>query len=82
VIHISNLVTELKSLNAFDVEIVKKTSIGPLQRVSLPKFPAVEIEARSSSGAANNAGAARGRHQAAVMISGRDMMIIIVRRRM
>jgi hypothetical protein len=44
VIHIGNLVTELKSLYAFDVEIVKKTSIGPLQRVSLPKFPAIEID--------------------------------------
>jgi hypothetical protein len=44
VIHIGNLVTELKSLYAFDVEIVKKTSFGPLQRVSLPKFPAIEID--------------------------------------
>jgi hypothetical protein len=52
VIHIGNLVTELKSLYAFNVEIVKKTSFGPLQRVSLPKFPAIEIEARSSSRAA------------------------------
>lgn len=29
---------------AFDVEIVKKTSFGLMQRMSLPKFPAIEID--------------------------------------
>jgi hypothetical protein len=38
------VVTELKSLYAFDDEIVKKTSFGLLQRMSLPKFPAIEID--------------------------------------
>ena len=37
------MVTELKGVYAFDVEIVKKTSFGLLQRVSLPRFPAIEI---------------------------------------
>lgn len=35
---------ELKKKYAFDVEIVKKTSFGLLQRVSLPKFPSLEID--------------------------------------
>jgi hypothetical protein len=43
------VVTELKSKYVFDVEIVKKTSFGLLQRVSLPKFPAVEIDGRIMS---------------------------------
>lgn len=38
------MVTELKKKYAFDVEIVKKTSFGLLQRVSLPKFPSLEID--------------------------------------
>jgi hypothetical protein len=38
------VVTELKKKFAFDVEIVKKTSFGLMQRMSLPKFPAVEID--------------------------------------
>ncbi len=38
------MVTELKKKYAFDVEIVKKTSFGLLQRMSLPKFPAVDID--------------------------------------
>ena len=38
------MVTELKKRYAFDIEVVKKTSFGLLQRVSLPKFPAVEID--------------------------------------
>lgn len=38
------MVTELKGLYAFDVEVVKKTSFGLLQRVSLPRFPAIEID--------------------------------------
>ena len=38
------MVTELKKKYAFDIEVVKKTSFGLLQRVSLPKFPAVEID--------------------------------------
>ena len=38
------MVTELKNKFAFEVEIVKKTSFGLLQRVSLPKFPAIEID--------------------------------------
>jgi hypothetical protein len=40
------VVTELKSLYAFDVEIVKKASFGLFQRVSLPKFPAIEIDGK------------------------------------
>jgi len=40
------VVTELKGLYSFDVEIVKKTSFGMLQRVSLPKFPAIEINGK------------------------------------
>ena len=40
------MVTELKGLYSFDVEIVKKTSFGMLQRVSLPKFPAIEINGK------------------------------------
>jgi len=38
------VVTELKSRYAFDVEIVKKTSFGLLQRATLPKFPSIEID--------------------------------------
>jgi hypothetical protein len=38
------VVTELKGLYPFDVEIVKKTSFGLFQRVSMPKFPAIEID--------------------------------------
>jgi len=38
------VVTELKKKYAFDIEVVKKTSFGLLQRVSLPKFPAIEID--------------------------------------
>lgn len=38
------MVTELKSLYAFDVEIVKKTSFGLMQRMKLPTFPAIEID--------------------------------------
>lgn len=38
------MVTELKKKYAFDVEIVKKTSFGLMQRMSLPKFPAIEID--------------------------------------
>jgi len=38
------VVTELKQKYAFDVEIVKKTSFGLMQRISLPKFPAIEID--------------------------------------
>lgn len=40
------MVTELKKKHAFDVEIVKKTSFGLMQRMSLPKFPAIEIDGR------------------------------------
>ena len=38
------MVTELKKKHAFDVEIVKKSSFGLMQRMSLPKFPAIEID--------------------------------------
>jgi hypothetical protein len=38
------VVTELKSRYAFDLEIVKKKSFGLLQRMSLPNFPAIEID--------------------------------------
>jgi hypothetical protein len=38
------VVTELKKKYAFNVEIVKKTSFGLMQRMSLPKFPAIEID--------------------------------------
>jgi hypothetical protein len=38
------VVTELKKKYAFDIEVVRKTSFGLLQRVSLPKFPAIEID--------------------------------------
>jgi hypothetical protein len=38
------VVTELKKKHAFDVEIVKKSSFGLMQRMSLPKFPAIEID--------------------------------------
>ena len=38
------MVTELKKKYAFDIEVVRKTSFGLLQRVSLPKFPAIEID--------------------------------------
>jgi hypothetical protein len=38
------VVTELKKKYAFDVEIVKKSSFGLMQRMSLPKFPAIEID--------------------------------------
>jgi glutaredoxin-related protein len=38
------VVTELKKKYAFDIEVVKKTSFGLLQRASLPKFPAIEID--------------------------------------
>jgi hypothetical protein len=38
------VVTELGTKYAFDVEIVKKTSFGLMQRMGLPKFPAIEID--------------------------------------
>lgn len=38
------MVTELKKKHGFDVEIVKKSSFGLMQRMSLPKFPAIEID--------------------------------------
>ena len=34
----------MKKAYAFEVEIVKKTSFGLLERMSLPKFPAIEID--------------------------------------
>jgi len=34
----------LKKTYAFEVEIVKKTGFGLLDRMSLPKFPAIEID--------------------------------------
>ncbi len=37
-------VAELKKIHAFEVEIVKKTSFGLLERLALPKFPAIEID--------------------------------------
>ena len=40
------MVTELKKTHGFGVEIVKKSSFGLLQRVSLPKFPAIEIDGK------------------------------------
>jgi len=40
------VVTELKKKYTFDIEIVKKTSFGLFQRVSLPKFPSIEIEGK------------------------------------
>ena len=40
------MVTELKKKFAFDVEIIKKTSFGLFQRVSLPKFPSIEIDGK------------------------------------
>ena len=40
------MVTELKKKHGFDVEIVKKTSFGLMQRMSLPKFPAIEIDGK------------------------------------
>jgi hypothetical protein len=41
--HISSVVAELKKKYSFDVEVIKKTEIGLLKRLSLPKFPALEI---------------------------------------
>ncbi len=38
------MVTELKKKHGYDVEIVKKSSFGLMQRMSLPKFPSVEID--------------------------------------
>ena len=40
------MVTELKKKYGFDVEIVKKSSFGLMQRMSLPKFPSVEIDGK------------------------------------
>ncbi len=40
------MVTELKKKYGFDVEVVRKTSFGLMQRLSLPKFPAVEIDGK------------------------------------
>jgi len=40
------VVTELKKKHGFDVEFIKKSSFGLLQRVSLPKFPAIEIDGK------------------------------------
>jgi hypothetical protein len=40
------VVTELKKKHGFDVEIVKKSSFGLLQKMSLPKFPAIEIDGK------------------------------------
>ena len=40
------MVTELKKKYVFDVEVVKKTSFGLIQRASLPKFPAIAIDGK------------------------------------
>ncbi len=36
----------MKKIYDFKVEILKKTSFGLLERVSLPKFPAIEINGK------------------------------------
>jgi hypothetical protein len=36
----------LKKRYAFEVEILKKTSFGLLDRMSMPKFPAIEIDGK------------------------------------
>lgn len=36
--------TEPKKKEACDIEVVVKTFLGLLPRVSLPKFPAIEID--------------------------------------
>ncbi len=41
--HISSVVAELKKKYPLEVEIIKKTEVGLLKRISMPKFPAVEI---------------------------------------
>lgn len=42
--HISSVVAELKKKYSLEVEIIKKTDVGLLKRISMPKFPAVEID--------------------------------------
>ncbi len=44
--HISSVVAELKKKYPLDVEIIKKTEVGILKRMSMPKFPAVEIDGK------------------------------------
>jgi hypothetical protein len=41
--HISSVVAELKKKYSLEVEIIKKTEVGLLKRIGMPKFPAVEI---------------------------------------
>ncbi len=42
--HISSVVAELRKKYSLEVEIVKKTEVGLLKRIGMPKFPAVEID--------------------------------------
>lgn len=42
--NISSAVAELKKKYALEVEIIKKTDVGILKRLGMPKFPAVEID--------------------------------------
>ncbi len=36
----------MKKTYDFEVEILKKTAFGLMERVSLPKFPAIEIDGK------------------------------------
>ena len=38
------MVTELQKSYKFDLEIIRKPEAGKLNRASLPKFPAMEID--------------------------------------
>lgn len=38
------MVAELRKSYRFDLEVIKKTEAGKLNRASLPKFPAMEID--------------------------------------
>ncbi len=40
------MVAELKKTYAFEVEILKKTSFGLFERLSMPTFPAIEIDGK------------------------------------
>ncbi len=42
--HISSVVAELQKKHSLDFEIIKKTEVGLLKRISMPRFPAIEID--------------------------------------
>ncbi len=41
---INSVVTELKDKYDFEIEVIRKPDVSLIKRLSMPKFPAVEID--------------------------------------